>query len=76
MRSVWLYTRSDAIGNAAVILAALGVFRTGAGWPDILVAGVVGVLGLAAARSVITQASSELTEQAGLGKFQSKPATK
>ena len=60
MRSVWLCTRNDAIGNVAVLLAALGVFGTGAGWPDILVAGVMGVLGLTAAKAVIQQAHGEL----------------
>jgi Co/Zn/Cd efflux system component len=60
MRSVWLCTRNDAIGNVAVLLAALGVFGTGAGWPDILVAGVMGGLGLTAASAVIQQAQSEL----------------
>jgi len=61
MRSVWLCTRNDAIGNVAVLLAALGVFGTGAGWPDIVVAGVMGILGLTAARTVIVQARGELT---------------
>jgi len=60
MRSVWLCTRNDAIGNVAVMLAALGVFGTGSGWPDIVVASVMGVLGLTAARTVITQARSEM----------------
>lgn len=60
MRSVWLCSRNDAIGNIAVMLAALGVFGTGSGWPDILVAAVMGVLGLSAARTVIAQARSEL----------------
>jgi Co/Zn/Cd efflux system component len=60
MRSVWLCTRNDAIGNIAVLLAALGVFGTGAGWPDIVVAAIMGVLGLTAARSVIAQARREL----------------
>ncbi len=64
MRSVWLCTRNDAIGNIAVLLAALGVFGTGAGWPDLLVATVMGVLGLTAARSVITQARRELKSEA------------
>jgi len=53
-------TVSDAVGNLAVILAAIGVFGTGAGWPDIVVAGVMGVLGLSAARTVIAQARGEL----------------
>jgi Co/Zn/Cd efflux system component len=60
MRSVWLCSRNDAIGNVAVILAALGVFGTGTGWPDILVAAIMGILGLTAARSVISQACREL----------------
>ena len=60
MRSVWLCTRNDAIGNVAVMLAALGVFKTGSGLPDLFVAGVMGVLGLTAARSVILQARGEM----------------
>lgn len=60
MRSVWLCSRNDALGNLAVILAAVGVFGTGAGWPDIVVAGVMGLLGLSAARTIIAQARSEL----------------
>jgi hypothetical protein len=38
MRSVWICSRNDAIGNAAVLLAAVGVFGTGTGWPDVVVA--------------------------------------
>jgi Co/Zn/Cd efflux system component len=60
MRSVWLCTRNDAIGNVAVMLAALGVWQAGSGWPDLFVAGVMGVLGLTAARSVILQARGEM----------------
>lgn len=60
MRSVWLCTRNDAIGNIAVMLAALGVLVTGAGWPDVAVATGMGLLGLATARSVIAQARNEL----------------
>lgn len=61
MRSVWLCTRNDAIGNLAVMLAAFGVFGTGSSWPDIGVAVVMGLLGVAAARSVIAHSRSELT---------------
>ena len=64
MRSVWLCSRNDAIGNAAVMLAALGVFGTGAAWPDLLVAVLMAALGLAAARSVIAQARAELRTEA------------
>lgn len=60
MRSVWLCSRNDAIGNAAVMLAALGVFGTGSGWPDIVVACVMGGLGIAASRSVIGHARDEM----------------
>lgn len=60
MRSVWLCTRNDMIGNAAVLLAALGVWQAGSGLPDLFVAGVMGFLGLSAARSVITQARAEM----------------
>lgn len=60
MRSVWLCIRNDAIGNVAVLLAAFGVFGTGAGWPDIIVAAVMGSLGLTAARAVVIQARQEL----------------
>ena len=60
MRSVWLCSRNDAIGNVAVVVAAAGVFGTGSAWPDLLVALIMAVLGLSAARSVIAQSSQEL----------------
>jgi len=60
MRSVWLCSRNDAIGNIAVLIAALGVSGTRTGWPDLIVALVMGVLGLTAARSVVAQARGEL----------------
>ncbi|GMV69551.1 MAG: hypothetical protein AMXMBFR76_19900 [Pseudomonadota bacterium] len=60
MRSVWLCSRNDAIGNVAVMLAALGVFGTGQAWPDLLVAAVMGVLGISAAWAIVRQARSEL----------------
>lgn len=60
MRSVWLCTRNDVVGNLAVMLAALGVFGAGEGWPDMVVAAIMSILALSAARSVITQAKQEL----------------
>ena len=60
MQSVWLCSRNDAIGNVAVLLAALGVFGTGSAWPDLLVAGIMAVLGLTAAWQVIRRARNEL----------------
>ncbi len=59
-RSVWLCTRNDAIGNVAVMLAALGVFGTGHGWPDALVAAGMGALALHSSIKVFRQARSEL----------------
>jgi len=60
MRSVWLCSRNDAIGNIAVMLAALGVLGTGSAWPDLLVACGMAVLALAGGWSVIRQALDEL----------------
>lgn len=60
MRSVWLCSRNDAIGNVAVMMAALGVVGTGTAWPDLIVAVGMGLLGLSAARQIIAQARTEL----------------
>jgi Co/Zn/Cd efflux system component len=61
MRSVWLCTRNDAIGNVAVAFAALGVFGTGSAWPDLLVAGVMALLAVSASVSVLRHARREMT---------------
>ena len=63
MRSVWLCSRNDAIGNVAVMLAALGVFGTGSGWPDIAVACIMGLLGVTASRTVIAHAIAEMRKK-------------
>ncbi|MFQ5955689.1 MAG: cation transporter [Kiloniellales bacterium] len=60
MRSVWLCSRNDTIGNIAVILAALGVAVTGAGWADLGVAAVIASLAVAGGVSVMRQAQAEL----------------
>ena len=60
MRSVWICSRNDALGNIAVMLAALGVFGTGQAWPDLLVAAVIAVLALSGSWTVLRQASGEL----------------
>ena len=60
MRSVWICTRNDAIGNLAVLAAALGVFGSGTGWPDYLVAAVMAGLALVGAFQVARQALQEL----------------
>jgi len=60
MRSVWICSRNDAIGNVAVMLAAAGVLGTGSNWPDLAVAAVMAVLALSGGISVIRQAGKEL----------------
>jgi Co/Zn/Cd efflux system component len=60
MRSVWLCTRNDALGNVAVIIAALGVFGTGTAWPDLIVAVIMALLALTAAKQIVVQATREL----------------
>lgn len=62
MKSVWLCSRNDAIGNVAVILAAVGVFGTGSMFPDIIVAVIMAVLGLTGGYQVIQKALSERKE--------------
>jgi Co/Zn/Cd efflux system component len=60
MRSVWLCSRNDVIGNLAVLLAALGVFNSGRGWPDIFVAVIMAAFALQGAWLVIRLALAEL----------------
>lgn len=64
MRSVWLCSRNDAIGNIAVALAALGVLGTGTAWPDLLVAGVMAALALTASVAIVRHARAELASPA------------
>ena len=59
MQSVWLCSRNDAIGNVAVILAAVGVFGTGSMLPDLIVAMIMAGLGLVAGYQVIKRARLE-----------------
>lgn len=59
VRSVWLCSRNDAIGNVAVMLAALGVWGTTTAWPDLLVAGIMATLFLGSATQILRQAWNE-----------------
>jgi Co/Zn/Cd efflux system component len=67
MRSVWLCSRNDAIGNLAVLLAALGVFGTGAAWPDLAVASLMAALALHGGWTVLRQARGELHQDRAQG---------
>ncbi|WIW90431.1 cation transporter (plasmid) [Sphingobium sp. V4] len=63
MRSVWICSRNDAIGNIAVVLAAVGVFGTGTAWPDLIVAGIMAGIGISGGTQIIMQARRELTSE-------------
>lgn len=67
MRSVWLCTRNDAIGNLAVLVAAAGVFGSGTGWPDYVVAAIMSGLALTGAFQVARHALGELREPQAAG---------
>lgn len=60
VRSVWLCSRNDAIGNTAVIAAAGMVAVTGTPWPDLAVAAFMAWLFTSSAISIIRQARAEL----------------
>lgn len=62
MRSVWICSRNDAVGNVAVVAAAAGVFGTGSAWPDLIVATILAILGLTGGWQIIRQAREELTQ--------------
>lgn len=63
VRSVWLCSRNDAIGNVAVMLAAGAVYFTTSAWPDLIVAGAMAGLFLWSSVQIIQQATRELREQ-------------
>ena len=69
-RSVWICSRNDAIGNLAVVVAALGVFGTGTGWPDIAVAAILASLGITGGYQIIRQALGELRSGKALPELQ------
>src|SRR5262249_45098169 len=60
MRSAWVCTRNDVLGNLAVLLAAAGVFGIGSGWPDVIVAATMAALALQGALVVARQSVGEL----------------
>ena len=64
VRAVWLFSRNDAIGNAAVVVAAGVVAWTGSAWPDLLVAVAIAGLFLHAAASIVRDALRDLRDEA------------
>ncbi len=67
MRSVWLCSRNDAIGNVAVFMAALGVFGTRSAWPDLAVASLMAALALHGGWTVMRHARVELGKSKAQG---------
>ena len=63
VRSVWLCSRNDAIGNLIVLLAASGVWYSNSAWPDLIVAGILAGLFLSSAWQITTQALREKRER-------------
>lgn len=59
IRSVWLCSRNDAIGNVFVMAAAFGVWGTATGWPDLIVAGIMAGLFLSSAWLILRQGLAE-----------------
>jgi Co/Zn/Cd efflux system component len=60
VRSVWLCSRNDAIGNVAVMLAALGVWLTATRWPDLIVAALMAGVFVTSSVQILRQAIGEL----------------
>lgn len=63
-RAVWLFSRNDAIGNAAVVAAAGLVAWTGTAWPDLLVAIIIASLFLQSSWSIVQDARKDLASRA------------
>ncbi len=63
VRSVWLCSRNDAIGNIAVIAAASGIAATNSAWPDLLVAGIMASLFIHSAVKITRQSWRELVNE-------------
>ena len=53
VRSVWLCSRNDAIGNVAVMIAALGVWGSQTAWPDLIVAGIMACVFLTSSTQIL-----------------------
>ncbi len=62
VRSVWLCSRNDAIGNVVVMVAAFGVWSTSTAWPDLAVAALMAGIFLTSALQILRQARSEYNE--------------
>lgn len=64
VRAVWLFSRNDALGNLAVVIAAGLVFWTGSAWPDLIAAAIIATLFLQSSWSIIKDARKDLKSKA------------
>ena len=71
VRSVWLCSRNDAIGNVAVMIASAAVWLTASAWPDLIVALMMAGLFLRSAQLILVQAWQEYRSGEDLGALQS-----
>lgn len=62
IRSVWLCSRNDAIGNLIVVVAGFGVWGTGTPWPDLAVAAIMATLFLWSSVQILGQSFAEMRE--------------
>ncbi len=73
IRSVWLCSRNDAIGNVIVMLAALGVWGSHSAWPDLAVAAIMAGVFLTSSVQILRQAWAEYRTSGGHNYFNSAP---
>ncbi len=66
MRSVWMCSRNDVIGNTGVLFAALMVYLSGSPWPDIVIGLLIATLFVRSAITIIREVSSELSSSKGI----------
>jgi len=71
VRSVWLCSRNDAIGNVAVMVASFAVFVTASAWPDLIVAMIMAGLFLRSAQLILVQAWQEFRSGEETGALES-----
>tara|TARA_R110000868_G_scaffold46376_15_gene153337 strand:+ start:12725 stop:13375 length:651 start_codon:yes stop_codon:yes gene_type:complete len=65
VRSVWLCSRNDAIGNIGVLIASAAVWATASGWPDLVVAALMAGLFIKSSVSILRQAAGEIRAERG-----------
>jgi Co/Zn/Cd efflux system component len=67
MRSVWLCTRNDVLSNIAIVIAASGVWASGSGLPDLIVAAIIAGLAITGATDVLKRVRQEFRDLAPAG---------